>query len=275
MVIKIFGGLGNQMFQYAFGRSVSLKNKKKLYLDLFWFDIFGKNQKRFYGLDNFNIKCFKKRSLLFFLFSKYFLKNIIEKESDLYRFNEFFLRTNGYFIGYWQTDKYFSSFRDVIINDFTLKNEISEVSKDFLNNINNCNSVSLHIRRGDYVENKETNNFHGVCDLNYYKDAIKFIKNKVDDPVFFIFSDDIFWAKNNLDGNDNNFIFVSDKNIKDYEEMFLMSKCRHNIIANSSFSWWGAWLNTNIKKTVIAPKKWIKKEGINIFDLIPSDWIKL
>lgn len=263
------------MFQYAFGRSVSLKNKKKLYLDLFWFDIFGKNQKRFYGLNNFNIKGLERRSLLFFIFSKYFLKNVIERENDLYNFNESFLKNNGYFVGYWQTDKYFDSFRDVIMNDFTLKKEISEVSKDFLNSISNCNSVSMHIRRGDYVENKETNNFHGICDLNYYKDAIKFIKNKIDNPVFFIFSDDISWVKDNLENDNNNFVFVSDKNIKDYEEMFLMSKCNHNIIANSSFSWWGAWLNADINKMVIAPKRWVKKEGINIYDLIPSDWVKI
>ena len=136
-------------------------------------------------------------------------------------------------------------------------------------------AVSLHIRRGDYVSNPVTNNYHGTCSLAYYKKAVLLLKEKIENPSFFIFSDDLLWARENLDFiNDMTFIDL-DKSIPDHEEMHLMSQCKHNIIANSSFSWWGAWLNENSDKIVIAPKKWFSDNTINTEDLIPAKWMRI
>ncbi|HOV15035.1 MAG TPA: alpha-1,2-fucosyltransferase, partial [Spirochaetota bacterium] len=142
------------------------------------------------------------------------------------------------------------------------------------NQIKNSNSVSIHVRRGDYVGNIKTLNFHGVCEIDYYIDAINSIKQKVQNPLFFIFSDDIEWCKNNI--KDENSIFI-DFERDDYVDMYLMTVCKHNIIANSSFSYWAAYLNQNFDKIVIAPKKWFKDDNQNkrTEGLIPEKWIRI
>jgi len=182
---------------------------------------------------------------------------------------------NIYFEGYWQSEKYFLNYREDLLEEFTLKKELHPKSKEYENKIREVQSVSLHIRRGDYVTNTHTNSVHGTCSLQYYRDAVKEIEIKVEDPHFFIFSDDLAWVKENLDFIDNVAFVELDKEIPDHEEMVLMSLCKHNIIANSSFSWWSAWLNQNDKKIVIAPKKWFNDQTINTEDLIPNTWIKI
>ncbi len=141
--------------------------------------------------------------------------------------------------------------------------------------IESTNAVSLHIRRGDYVKVKETNDFHGVCSIAYYETAIELITNKINDPVFYIFSDDMDWVKKNFNIRQNHVFVDANDAATNYEDMRLMSLCKHNIIANSSFSWWGAWLNPSSSKTVIAPKKWMKDPSIETIDLIPGNWIRL
>ncbi|MEI6553564.1 MAG: alpha-1,2-fucosyltransferase, partial [bacterium] len=136
------------------------------------------------------------------------------------------------------------------------------------------NSISIHIRRGDYISNQEANNFHGSCSIDYYTEAINIIKGKVSNPIFFVFSDDIAWVKENLK-SDIVATWVSEYNLDNTEDLLLMSFCKHQIIANSSFSWWGAYLNRNINKIVIAPKKWIANKGYNTDEITPSSWIKL
>jgi hypothetical protein len=181
-----------------------------------------------------------------------------------------------YKIGYWQTEKYFADQAQTIRKELTLKNPLSRPALKIQNDImNSNNSVSLHIRRGDYVENAKTNQYHGTCSLGYYSKALEYITNKIGRDInIFVFSDDIDWVKNNLKF-DFPTTYVSSKEIPDYEELILMSKCKHNIIANSSFSWWGAWLNNNSGKIVIAPKRWANKDEDSFKDIIPSSWIKI
>jgi len=136
-------------------------------------------------------------------------------------------------------------------------------------------SISLHIRRGDYVSNVYTNSVHGTCSLDYYQQAVTLLESKLNNPHFFIFSDDLAWAKEHLSFIENVTFVELDVNIPDHDEMFLMSQCLHHIIANSSFSWWGAWLNKNLDKIVIAPKRWFIDETYNTSDLIPDAWIRL
>jgi hypothetical protein len=177
-----------------------------------------------------------------------------------------------YLNGFWQSEKYFSTIRPILINDLKLTSQLSLNAQFWQSKICDSNAVSVHIRRGDYILNSAAHNFHGVCDIDYYKTCIEQIKTKLINCHFFFFSDDIEWAKltfSYLDKSD----FVTLCSNK--EDLYLMSICRHNIIANSTFSWWGAWLNENENKIVYAPKRWFNDEQIDTSDLIPSSWERI
>ncbi|MBY0244074.1 MAG: alpha-1,2-fucosyltransferase, partial [Sphingobacteriaceae bacterium] len=175
-----------------------------------------------------------------------------------------------YLDGYWQSEKYFGVHANVIRDDFNFP-DLDKVNKLCAPQIMQSNSVSLHVRMGDYVNHP----LHGgICTLKYYQQAIELMKSKIEAPIFFIFSNDIEWCKQNLDII--NAVYVTG-NIGEnsFRDMQLMSLCQHNIIANSSFSWWGAWLNNNRNKIVIAPKIWFNDESINTSDLLPDGWMKI
>ena len=141
--------------------------------------------------------------------------------------------------------------------------------------MNAASSVSVHVRRGDYVNDPKTNAYHGTCSLDYYKKAVEIIRNKVKDPVFFIFSDDAEWVKKNFNIDEQQVLVSEPEKLSLTEELKLMASCRHSVVANSSFSWWGAWLNNNNEKMVIAPQKWFADPLIDTSDLIPSAWIRI
>ena len=157
-----------------------------------------------------------------------------------------------------------------LLEIFKLK-DIHSQTKEYQQKIIESESVSLHIRRGDYINHP----FLNTCDVEYYKKAVMEILKINKQVHFFIFSDDIHWVKNNLDFINHKTLIVLESDIPDNEEMYLMSQCKYNIIANSSFSWWGAWLNQNSDKKVIAPKKWFKSSTLNTNDLIPASWVRL
>jgi hypothetical protein len=260
ITVRLKGGLGNQMFQYARGRSLSLEKKEGLCLNLhdLEFPEPGDTRRKF-CLDNFNIQA----------------KITIPDKSD--RFSRFLhqirTRISGD-DGFYQSEKYFKNVEDVIRRDFTLRNTMSEAAQKSATEINAVeNPVSIHIRRGDYVTNTETNAHHGVCSLDYYERAIGYMGEKISSPVFFIFSDDIDWVKENL--KLENAVYVSRPDIPDHEELTMMSRCKHHIIANSSFSWWGAWLDPNKDKAVIAPERWFADKKTDSKDIVPEGWIKL
>jgi len=293
------GGVGNQMFQYALGKNLALLNKVEVKFDITWFDNFGENTTpRYYSLQEFNIidniasrkeiekfrkyeKLSGKRHFLYNFFiandSIYIKEKKVEFDKEILE-----IKNNVYLFGYWQSEKYFKTIKDIILKELTLKNEPSNHYKKNAQLISQAknNSISIHIRRGDYTSEKLKKDL-GLCSLQYYKKALEKIKKKVKNPVIFVFTNDIKWAKNNLkfkypinfvsqkNKNDNNY-----KN-KDYEELILISLCKHNIIANSSFSWWGAWLNKNINKIVIAPKIWFKKQTMNTKDIPLKSWIQI
>ena len=179
--------------------------------------------------------------------------------------------------GYFQSEKYFIQIKSLLLENFKWLSPASGIKLKLIESIQAVHSVSLHIRRGDFVENKVINSFHGLCDINYYERAISEINNSMKNPTFFIFSDDINWAKKKF-GWIPSVIFIDhNKGKESFWDMRLMSYCKHNIIANSSFSWWGAWLNTNKLKIVIAPKIWFNDSIINLQteDLIPSEWLRI
>lgn len=165
------------------------------------------------------------------------------------------------------------TYRSTILEDFTFINMPNKRNQSVLNMIDSKNSISIHVRRGDYVSNAATNKYHGLCDLGYYKKSIDYISKRVESPVYYIFSDDISWCKINLKIKGNVTYISHNNGDNSWEDMRLMSRCKHNIIANSSFSWWAAWLNTNLDKIVIAPRNWYKDLPRNMTDIIPSSWL--
>jgi len=280
IIIKLQGGLGNQMFQYAIGRFLAEKNKTELKLDLSFYNEQQIEPQRKYSLEYFNIienitggkdlKKIKKgiKKLVYLIYKVFLAETFVYTKENFFHFDSNILKIKGdvYLDGYWQSEKYFQSIEEIIHKEFTLKNKLQK--EDLINKINNSNSVSIHIRRDDYTNKK---NYY-VLTIEYYKEAIKIIKEKNQNIHLFVFSDDINWVKNNLK---TEFPITFIDGNKDYEDLILMSMCKHNIIANSSFSWWGAWLNQNPHKIVIAPKKWFNKPEINTKDLIPESWLKI
>ena len=284
IISHINGGLGNQMFQYAAGRTLAHLNKTSLKLDASSFE---ENKLRSFDLLCFNAQIgFATNREIGTLkpahnFEKAFQYLSPLKRRSYYRekgfcFDEKVLRLgkNVYLKGYFQSEKYFLTAKDIIKADFTFQNDIIKNIKEFSTSLINSNSVSVHIRRGDFNKDLSTADYHGTLNLDYYKSAIEFIRAKISDPSFFVFSDDIDWVKENFPMPGAT--FVSNTITKNhFEDLYLMSQCRHNIIANSSFSWWGAWLNNNPEKIVIAPQKWFNKGPKDTQDLIPEGWLKL
>jgi len=288
IIIKLLGGLGNQLFQYALGRNIAQKNKTQLKLDITPFDTYSKHR---YGLNHFNILENLATSQEVSRYKKYDtqtkigkLFNLIEslkplksrayiKEPYFYGyFSEVLnLGDNIYLDGFWQSEKYFKDIENILRDEFTIKEKLED---NLLNAIMSTNSVSIHVRRADYVTNPSANKIYGVCSLDYYNNAVSKITRLVRTPHFFIFSDDLAWCKNNIRLNFPT-TFIDHGADKNYEDLILMSKCKHNIIANSSFSWWGAWLNDNPDKIIIAPEKWLKDPNRTTEDLIPSGWLKI
>lgn len=276
IIVNLKGGLGNQMFQYAMARSIALKNNKLLVLDLsFYSNQKDVTTKRHFELNIFNLKCFIIKNRIIKNILKLFHSEIIERAFSFNKNISKLGNSNYIFYGYWQTEKYFKKYRRIILKDFSFPKKISEKNKKLINKIKNNQTVSLHVRRGDYVNDKKTNEFHGTCSKKYYEDAIKLINKKIKNPLFIIFSDDLKWCKNNLSVPKNTIFVDHNKGNQSFEDMRLMSLCKHNIIANSSFSWWGAWLNQNKNKIVIAPKWWFGEKSIDTSDVIPEKWIKI
>lgn len=297
IIVRLEGGLGNQMFQYALGRQLSIINNTMLKIDISALGkarITANTTWREYRLNIFNFKCeianvydiqkVKTYSPSFFDKLKYkFLgkPNPYGKtevfEKNLFNFDSSILKTpvNAYITGYWQSYYYFNSIREILLNDFQLKDIPNVNIYSFINKITNQNSVSVHIRRGDYVSNPKHMENHGLCSPKYYYHAIDYICNKIENPVFYFFSDEINWVEKNIKINYPAIYIKATPAEKDFYDLYMMSLCKHNIIANSSFSWWGAWLNKNSDKIVVAPKKWMNDSSIDTTDLIPENWVRL
>lgn len=284
IAVEIIGGLGNQMFQYATAKAMALHRRDDLLIDKRPFESYSLHS---FSLPHFNVTApYLKEEIVLDLKStsdklKAFIKG--QKNYTLYQENGLgydaslfdIPAKNVYLKGYFQSEKYFIKYEDEIRNDFEIVTPLQEKTVEMLTIIHEVNSVSLHIRRGDYVTNPEANSVHGTCNLDYYQRAISHIREVVENPIFFIFSDDIQWAKENLTiPETTHFIDFTDASTN-YEDIKLMSTCKHNIIANSSFSWWGAWLNKNKSKIVIAPSKWFNVDYHNADDIIPESWMKI
>lgn len=289
IIVKLRGALGNQMFQYAFGRALSIEKKQLLLIDDFnlseYAQAFGKyTSSRMYRLGSFDIKGLKlpcRSGIIaggFKKLGKTFVKiEKIENQDPIFD-QQLYIRAldskDVVLDGHWFSEKYFKKYSAEIKKDFDLSKYEKDDKTHLLQEISEGNSVSLHIRRGDYVTNPIVAKRQNIITMEYYRNAIKYIQGKEKEIKIYIFSDDINWVKQNvvfdvptafINGNINNPIL----------DLYLMSKCKHNIIANSSFSWWGAWLNSNKEKIVISPKYWFSNNTPSTDDIIPESWVKL
>ncbi|GEO09128.1 alpha-1,2-fucosyltransferase [Segetibacter aerophilus] len=284
IITQINGGLGNQLFQYAAGRAlaeyhqVPLKIENSFYktVDFASFELERFNaQVQLASVDEiekFNSKNFftKACSKILPVHKKIFF---VEPYSHFY--NKFFSApSNSYLKGLWQSEKYFSSIKDTIRHEFILKDKLVIHLRPKAEAMRKENSVAVHIRRGDYT-NPNVEKVMGLLRLDYYKKALSLLQKKTGNLKVYFFSDDIEFVGKNMTLN-YDFEFVSGAiTSRNYEDFYLMQHCKHNIIANSTFSWWSAYLNNYNEKIVVAPKNWFNTTSKNSNDLLPEAWYKL
>ena len=291
IITQVIGGLGNQMFQYAAGRALSLKKNDWFALDTAGFEQYGLHQgfelERVFTApvtiaseaDRRRVLGWRRSTLVRRALSRLPVKfaggSSYVQEPHFHYWTGFeAVGPDSYLAGYWQSEKYFADVTPQIRADFTFCTPLNGKNAELAQLIGNVQAVSLHVRRGDYANDPKTKSTHGLCSLDYYRKAIDYIDAVVSNPVFFIFSDDISWVKDNLFVAFAHHFVEHNKGAASYNDMRLMSLCRHHVIANSSFSWWGAWLNSSADKTVVAPKKWFA-DSKSVRDLLPADWVLL
>lgn len=284
ILVQISGGRGNQMFQYAAGLSLALKLKTDLVLDTSYYS--SQDLRNFELLNDFPVESeVISQAALEEIESKAagrakkvfnylpFRKWSIFHEPHFHFSKKFEFLTDFTFIkGYWQSEKYFKDQVNILRQRFRHVKPLGIQATQFQEQIEKSkNAVSLHIRRGDYITNPVANSVLGPLKLEYYEKAINFIMERFEHVEFFLFSDDSSWVKRNLSVGNSTVV----EEVSDGESQHLMKLCRHHIIANSSFSWWPAWLNDQEGKTVVAPKNWFNDKSINAQDLVPPTWYKL
>ncbi len=289
IIVKLISGLGNQLFQYMFGRQAAMVNNMPLKVDTSFYET--------QGLRDYKLGHYKMAAQIA---SKEDIERVLRIYDPINKVQRYFSGYNKYYYkekkawgydplvadaakggiyldGYWQNYKYYTNINNGFLNEVTLINEAELSQYNVYSTIKqDKQSVSIHIRRGDYITDKDANKMMGVLSLDYYNRAVAYIRNHLSDPRFYVFSDDLNWAADNLKLDGLVELVDIANGEKDYIELDLMSKCRNNIIANSTFSWWGAFINKNPAKIVIGPKKWVPAPEINAeIDLLFPEWIKI
>jgi hypothetical protein len=291
IISNLIGGLGNQMFQYAAGRALSLERGIPLRLDISDFANYELHQgfelQRVFNCTADIANETDVRRTLGWQFMSSVRRVVSRSSMAALRRKAFVIEphfhywpgiknvpSDCYLMGYWQSEQYFLEVATQIRKEFSFKLPLEQKNTEIVNQINQMNAVSLHVRRGDYVSNSKNNKTYELCSLDYYSSSIRHIAERLQNPHFIVFSDDDAWVRNNLKIDFSHQYINHNQGAESYNDMRLMSLCKHHIIANSSFSWWGAWLNSKPDKLVIAPKNWFLDQK-NVKDLLPIGWIKL
>jgi len=292
VIVRLMGGLGNQMFQYAAARRIALVHNVPLKLDISWF---ARRRDRAYGLHALNIKEAlatpdelgqitgpSTRGIGRFVF---WLRRRFKigygwtwiHERGLCPFDPrvFDARERTYLDGYWQSEKYFSDVADTIRREFTVDFPGDGSSRELADRMATSESVSVHIRRGDYVSDPRKREARSVCAPDYYRRCTTRVADLLAKPHLFLFSDDPDWVAANLRFEHPTTLVSTVPARRDHEDLRLMSACRHHIIANSSFSWWAAWLNPHSDKLVLAPRRWMNDPRVDDRDVVPPGWVRV
>lgn len=284
IIVRLLGGLGNQLFQYAAGRSVSVRTGLPLKLDVTAFQDYRLRNyclRHFAILEDFAspediarlrggrlrrmIKAFRCAHPRTYVSERHFHYDPAIATLD----------SSVYLDGYWQCERYFADIADTIRKEALVTSTISEANGVVQDRIRESNSVAIHVRRGDYANNPKTRAAHGLCALDYYRHAVASMVARVQAPQFFVFSDDSEWVRRNL-AIDGAVTFVDHNGPeRPHEDLRLMAQCKHHVIANSTFSWWGAWLGTWSGQIVFAPKQWFATHNARARDVCPSHWERL
>jgi hypothetical protein len=296
IIVRLMGGLGNQMFQYAAARRLSLRHGVDVVFDGSCFDNCPEGDTpRQYQLGMLAITArfatpleiaeisglyrsiWQKLSVGMRRFTGIarYPTNLFREPSEHFCPDVLNLPDNVYLIGYWQSEKYFTDVANVIREELTIKAKPVGENRKLADQISNTESIAVHFRRGDYVTSVKTASYHGVVPLKYYYRALDYLQKKVKNPHLFVFSDDHQWVLDNVEFPVPAENVIHNPSELGCEDIRLMSLCKHNIIANSSFSWWGAWLNSNPGKIVIAPRRWISDSSVDLPDLIPTNWVRM
>ena len=274
---QLTGGLGNQLFQYAAARALALTTQRSV---KFYYEDSNTYSPRHFELDKFQLNLnmaeiaeIPGTTIIDRVKRKLNIVNFFVEKAH-FKFDGAFFKQKPktYFIGYWQNEQYFLNYRKILLNEMQLSEKLDTKNIRLKALITNQNSVAVHVRRGDYLENNTAQQFHGICTLSYYQAAVKYIAERQPSSHYYIFSDDSDWVSKNFHFLPNKTI-VTGNLTEPAIDLHLMSCCQHQIIANSSFSWWAAWLNTNVDKMVIAPQKWTNQH-VNCA-VLPKDWITI
>lgn len=277
------------MFQYAAARTISQRTRQDLLLDLSDFSNYSLHQG--FELDrvfDLNVEVASRKdvqSLLEWQGGSLARKILRRSAFSWLRRTEFLVEPyfdywpaiegvakDCYLMGYWQSEKYFGANPQTVRDDFKFRQDLSGENSRLAEEIRNTQSVSLHIRRGDYASDPKTRKVVSLCSLDYYRKAIEYVATRTDNPSFYVFSDDMKWVRENLPIRFPCTYVEHNRQEESYRDMQLMSLCRNNVIANSTFSWWGAWLNSRPDKVVVAPRRWFTR-GSSGGDLIPASWV--
>lgn len=292
-IVKFKGGLGNQLFQYVLLRKLQLTYKCEIVKgDFSYYKDFKNDSIRKPRIMELNIKIedaadddlskiclfgnhgnpsglsYKIKIMMEQLFNQ---KYYFEHDRRFRNLNK--LLKYEYFDGYWQSWRYLEGIENEIISEIRIKNLYSIETQEIIDKIKNENAVFIGIRRGDYIESQKAKKHYDIFDKDYYIKAINYIKEHVKNPIFYIFSNDIDWVKTSMSFDGEVVYRNKEDQTSDVEELFIMAACKHAIIANSTYYWWGAWLIENQKKIIVAPKQWFA-DSVKI-DIVPDTWIKM
>ena len=283
IIVRLIGGLGNQMFQYAAARALADRLGKDLLLDVRSFDTYTLHA---YGLEKFRVRARRASCNELAAYPEWQRRLLtpLRKVGVRSRFysEPFFgydaawpsLGDGVHLNGYFQSEQYFSPIRSTLREDFIPQTPLSDENRRIASLAQEGDSVMIHVRRGDYITDAKAFSIHGVCGPQYYCDAIALIRQRCSSARFFVFSNDMDWARKNLAlGEDAIFVEGNSKNPE--VDILLMAQCHHQIIANSSFSWWGAWLGRKSTSITVSPSPWFERQDINESSLIPHEWIRL
>lgn len=285
VIAGLSGGLGNQMFQYAIGRSLSQRIGAALWLDLSWFQ--GRGDRHF-ALAPFDIRgqqCLAwprlpplAQAQLSRISRRWFprIMGVPVWREPHFNFTPKFNEITGpvFLEGYWQSEQYFKGIRELLLREFALRQPLPSRCLEMLNRIRDCDAICVHVRRGDYVSNPVAQRVHGTLPLSYYQQGVLELKKDLTRPRCFIFSDDPEWVRSTMKVDCPATIVDINDGAAAHLDLILMSACDHFLLANSSLSWWGAWLNDSVEKRVIAPAQWFPVPNIDTRDLIPNTWIR-
>ena len=290
VIVRLIGGLGNQMFQYAAGRALSLRQHSELKLDR---TLYGRSYDRTYQLNVFSIEedwldAQRNRLLRMWVHpSTRIIRGLARRAWPGLSVCTVVDKERGYdhsvtqkpgitwLRGFWQSEKYFAEVEHIIRREFTFRSPPDRQNAQALRDIKSREAVCVHVRRGDYVSDPRNMAIHGTCGLDYYHRAMAYIAKRATNPHWIIFSDEPGWAATHLTFFEPRTIMSHNSQGRNWEDLRLMTACKHFIIANSSFSWWGAWLAQHVRKRVVAPKTWFSGDPSRCPDIVPDSWMRL